>query len=96
MVKGMGGAMDLVAGAKRVVVTMLHAAKDGTSKVLKKCTLPLTGKKVVDLIITDLAVIEVTPAGLVLKERAPDVTIDEILQATEAELHVEDVCEMPV
>lgn len=96
MVKGMGGAMDLVAGAKRVVVTMLHAAKDGTSKVLKKCTLPLTGKKVVDLIITDLAVIEVTPAGLVLKERAPDVTVDEILGATEAELHVEDVCEMPV
>jgi len=96
MVKGMGGAMDLVAGAKRVVVTMLHAAKDGTSKVLKKCTLPLTGKKVVDLIITDLAVMEVTPAGLVLKERAPDVTIDDILKATEAELHVEDVCEMPV
>lgn len=96
MVKGMGGAMDLVAGAKRVVVTMLHTAKDGASKVLKKCTLPLTGKKVVDLIITDLAVIEVTSSGLVLKERAPDVTIDEILKATEAELHVEDVCEMPV
>jgi 3-oxoacid CoA-transferase subunit B len=96
MVKGMGGAMDLVAGAKRVVVTMLHTAKDGASKVLKKCTLPLTGKKVVDLIITDLAVIEATPSGLVLRERAPDVTIDEILKATEAELHVEDVCEMPV
>jgi 3-oxoacid CoA-transferase subunit B len=96
MVKGMGGAMDLVAGAKRVVVTMLHTSKDGASKVLKKCTLPLTGKKVVDLIITDLAVIEVTSSGLVLKERAPDVTIDEILKATEAELHVEDVCEMPV
>lgn len=95
MVKGMGGAMDLVAGAKRVVVTMLHTSKDGASKVLKKCTLPLTGKKVVDLIITDLAVIEVTSSGLVLKERAPDVTIDEILKATEAELHVEDVCEMP-
>jgi 3-oxoacid CoA-transferase subunit B len=96
MVKGMGGAMDLVAGAKRVVVTMQHASKDGASKVLKKCTLPLTGKKVVDLIITDLAVIEVTPSGLVLKERAPGVTIDEILKATDAELHVEDVCEMPV
>jgi 3-oxoacid CoA-transferase subunit B len=96
MVKGMGGAMDLVAGAKRVVVTMLHTSKDGASKVLKKCTLPLTGKKVVDLIITDLAVIEVTSSGLVLKERAPDVTIDEILKATEAELHVEAVCEMPV
>jgi 3-oxoacid CoA-transferase subunit B len=96
MVKGMGGAMDLVAGAKRVVVTMLHTSKDGASKVLKKCSLPLTGKKVVDRIITDLAVIEVTPSGLVLKERAPGVTIDEILKATEAELHVEDVCEMPV
>ena len=96
MVKGMGGAMDLVAGAKRVVVTMLHTAKDGTSKILKKCTLPLTGKKVVDLIITDLAVMEVTPQGLKLKERAPGVTVDEILKSTEAELEVEDVCEMPV
>ncbi|MBI4364692.1 MAG: CoA transferase subunit B [Candidatus Latescibacteria bacterium] len=96
MVKGMGGAMDLVAGAKRVVVTMLHTAKDGTSKILKKCTLPLTGKKVVDLIITDLAVMEVTPQGLKLKERAPGVTVDDILKSTEAELEVEDVCEMPV
>jgi 3-oxoacid CoA-transferase subunit B len=96
MVKGMGGAMDLVAGAKRVVVTMLHTAKDGTSKILKKCTLPLTGKKVVDLIITDLAVMEVTPQGLKLKERAPGVTVDEILKSTEADLEVEDVCEMPV
>jgi len=96
MVKGMGGAMDLVAGARRVVVTMLHTAKDGTSKVLKKCTLPLTGKKVVDLIITDLAVIEVTPQGLQLKERAPDVTVDQIREATEADLLIDDVTVMPV
>jgi len=95
MVKGMGGAMDLVAGAKRVVVTMLHTAKDGTSKILKKCALPLTGKKVVDLVITDLAVMEVTPQGLKLKETAPGVTVDEILKSTEAELLVEEVCEMP-
>ncbi|MGH7680536.1 MAG: CoA transferase subunit B [Candidatus Eiseniibacteriota bacterium] len=95
MVKGMGGAMDLVAGAKRVVVTMLHASKDGASKVLKKCTLPLTGRKVVDLIITDLAVMEVTQEGLKLVERAPGVSVDEIIKATEAELLIDEVCEMP-
>ena len=96
MVKGMGGAMDLVAGAKRVVVTMLHTSKDGASKVLKKCELPLTGRKVVNTIITDLAVMEVTPQGLRLVERAPGVTVDEILKATEAELLVDEVVEMPV
>ena len=96
MVKGMGGAMDLVAGARRVVVTMLHTAKDGSSKVLKRCSLPLTGKKVVDLIITDLAVIEVTPQGLQLKERAPDITVDHIREATEADLLIDDVTVMPV
>ena len=96
MVKGMGGAMDLVAGAKRVVVTMLHGSKDGSSKLLRKFTLPLTGRKVVNTIITDLAVLEVTPKGVRLKERAPGVTVDEILNATEAELLVEEVVEMPV
>ena len=96
MVKGMGGAMDLVAGAKRVVVTMLHTSKDGASKVLRKCALPLTGRKVVNTIITDLAVLEVTPRGLRLLERAPGVTVDEILKATEAELLVDEVVEMPV
>ncbi len=96
MVKGMGGAMDLVAGAKRVVITMLHTAKDGSSKVLKKCTLPLTGKKVVDLIITDLAVMEVTPQGLRLLERAPDVTVEQVRAATEADLILDDVTVMPV
>lgn len=84
MVKGMGGAMDLVAGAKRVVVVMEHTNKAGESKVLRECKLPLTGKRCVNMIITDLAVFEVTASGLVLKEHAADVSPDEIKDKTEA------------
>jgi 3-oxoacid CoA-transferase subunit B len=89
MVKGMGGAMDLVAGAKRVIVAMEHTTKDGGAKILQHCKLPLTGLGVVDLIITEIAVIEVVPGGLRLKEVATDSTIDAVQKATEARLIVE-------
>ena len=97
MVKGMGGAMDLVASAENIIVAMMHVNKAGESKILKKCTLPLTGVGCVKKVVTELAVLEITPKGFKLLERAPGVTVAEIIAATEAELIVEgEILEMVI
>ena len=88
MVKGMGGAMDLVASAKNIIVAMMHTSPSGESKLLKSCSLPLTGKSCVKKIVTDLAVIEITPNGFELLERAPGITVEEIKEKTKANLIV--------
>jgi 3-oxoacid CoA-transferase subunit B len=86
MLKGMGGAMDLVAGAKRVFIAMEHATRDAKPKIMRQCTLPLTGVEVVDTIVTELAVIDVTPHGLVLRELAPETTVEQVQSLTEPKL----------
>jgi len=89
MVKGMGGAMDLVASAENIIVAMMHVNKAGESKVLKKCSLPLTGVGCVKKVVTELAVLDITPKGFKLLERAPGVSVEEIIKATEGTLIVE-------
>lgn len=92
MVKGMGGAMDLVAGAKRVIVAMQHADKDGHSKLRKKCTLPLTGLHCINRIVSDLGVIDITPQGFVLREYAPDLSPEYVLKMTEGKMSIAPDC----
>lgn len=89
MVKGMGGAMDLVASAENIIVAMMHVNKAGESKILKKCTLPLTGVGCVKKVVTELAVMDITPSGFILLERAPGVSVEDIVKATEADLIIE-------
>ena len=97
MVKGMGGAMDLVASAENIIVAMMHVNKAGESKILKKCSLPLTGVGCVKKVVTELAVLEVTPKGFKLLERAPGVSVEDIIKATEANLIIEgDIPEMSI
>jgi 3-oxoacid CoA-transferase subunit B len=97
MIKGMGGAMDLVAGAENIVVTMTHASKSGQSKLLAECTLPLTGKGCIKRVLTDLALLDIEDGKFILRERAPGVSIEEIVNLTEGELVVpDDVPEMRV
>ncbi|MFA7446197.1 MAG: CoA transferase subunit B [Flavobacteriaceae bacterium] len=97
MVKGMGGAMDLVASAENIIVAMMHVNKAGESKILKQCTLPLTGVNCMKKVVTEMAVLEVTPKGFKLLERAPGVSVEDIIKATEADLIIEgDIPEMKI
>ena len=97
MVKGMGGAMDLVASAENIIVAMMHVNKAGESKILKKCTLPLTGVGCVKKVVTELAVLEITPKGFKLLERAPGDSVEDVIKATEADLIIEgDIPEMKI
>ncbi len=89
LVKGMGGAMDLVAGARNVIVAMQHQDKSGVSKIVKRCTLPLTGQNCINRVVTDMAVLDVTPEGFVLKEYAPGLSVDDVIKATDAPLKID-------